>query len=83
VTAKTTAARREKAREDSSLEHGGLFRKKPPRQRSITINPGKRSSREPMTVQQRAVFERRRRVEQHMEDVELAEVTCEVWDEIS
>jgi hypothetical protein len=70
-------------RQEEYSDHSGLYRKKPRRQRSIMINPGSRSSREPMTAQQRAAFERRRRVEQHMEDAELAEVTGEVWDRFS
>jgi hypothetical protein len=36
-----------------------------------------------MTAQQRVALERRRRVEQHMEDAELAEVTGEVWNHSS
>ena len=81
MTSKTTAARRDKVRQGGYADHSGLFRKKPRRQQSITINPGGRSSPEPVTDQQRAALERRRRVEQHMEDAELAEVTGEVWDD--
>lgn len=81
MTAKRTEARRDKMRQGGYSDHSGLYRKKPQRQRSITINLGRRSAREPMTVLQRAALERRRRVEQHIEDAELAEATGEVWDE--
>lgn len=83
MTAKTTEPRRDKMREGANGDHSGLHHTKPQRQRSITINPGRRSSREPVTAQQRAALERRRRVEQHMEDAELAAVTGEVWDHAS
>jgi hypothetical protein len=84
VTAKRTeAARRDKMRQGGYSDHSGLYRTKPQRQRSITINPGRRSTQELMTAQQRAVLERRRRVEQHMEDAELAKVTSKVWDQSS
>jgi hypothetical protein len=81
VTTKRTKARREKLRQGGYADHSGLFRKKPGRRRSITINPGRRPSPEPVTAGQRAALERRRRVEQYAEDADLAEATGEVWDE--
>ena len=81
MTEKTTAARRDKVRQGGYADHTGLFRKKPARRRSITINPGGRPSPEPVTDQQQAALERRRRLEAHIEDAELAEVTGEVWDD--
>jgi hypothetical protein len=80
VTAKTTATRREKVREGGYGDHSGLFRRKRHRQQSIVINPRGRASPEPVTAQQRAALERRRRLEAHREDAELAETTGEVWD---
>ncbi|WP_295543346.1 hypothetical protein [uncultured Thiohalocapsa sp.] len=63
--------------------HGGLFRKQAGR-RQIVINPvGRRTPREPVTEAQRAALARRRRLERHMEETELAQVTAEVWDESS
>jgi hypothetical protein len=83
VTAKRTEARRDKMRQGGYSDHSGLYRRKRYRQQSIVINPGGRSSREPVTADQRAALERRRRVEQHIEDAELAEATGEVWDQPS
>jgi len=80
VTAKTTETRRNKMRQGGHSNNTDGYRKKPQRQRSITINLGRRSSQEPVTPQQRAALEHRRRVEQHMEDAELAQVLGEVWD---
>jgi hypothetical protein len=82
VTTKTTAARRQKSRQGGYADRSGPFRSKPRRPPSITINPGGRSApREPATAEQRAALERRRRVEQHAEDADLAEATGEIWDE--
>lgn len=82
MTAKTTETRRDKMRQGGHSNHSDGYRKKPKRQRRIAINPGRRSSQEPATAQQRAALERRRRVEQHMWDAELAQVLGEVWDQL-
>jgi hypothetical protein len=80
MTTKSAAARRQKVRERGYSDHSGLFRKQPQRPRSSTINAGGRSSREPVTAEQQAALERRRRLEAHRENAELAAVTGEVWD---
>jgi hypothetical protein len=82
VTTKTTAARRENVRRGGYADYSELFRSKPRRPPSITINPGGRSGpREPVTAEQRAALKRRRRVEQYAEDANLADAMAEVWDE--
>ena len=82
MVAKTTAPRREKTKRRRNLDHNGLFRKKPGQKQQIVINPrGRSAPPEPITAEQRASLERRRRVERHLENSELAQATGEVWDE--
>ncbi|MGD2021385.1 MAG: hypothetical protein PVJ47_10035 [Thiohalocapsa sp.] len=86
VTAKTksdspSTTRRETMKRSGSLEHSGLFRKKPARQQIVISPGGRRASREPVTEAQRAALARRRRVEAFQEEAELAQVAGEVWDE--
>ena len=78
----TTAPRREKTKRRRNLDHSGLFRNKPGQSQQIVINPrGRSAPPDPVTAEQRACLERRRRVERHLEDTELAQATGEIWDE--
>ena len=84
MVAKTTAPRREKTKRRRNLDHNGLFRKKPGQKQQIVINPrGRSAPPEPITAEQRASLERRRRVERQQEEADLAQATGEVWDESS
>ena len=76
------APRREKTKRRRNLDHNGLFRRKPGQTQQIVINPrGPSAPPDPLTPEQRASLERRRRVERHLEDSDLAQATGEVWDE--
>lgn len=84
MVAKTTAPRREKTKRRRNLDHSGLFRKKPGQNQQIVINPrGRSAPPDPLTPEQRASLERRRRVEEQQEEAELAQATGEVWDTTS
>ena len=84
MAAKTAAPRREKSKRSRNLDHSGLFRRKPGQTQQIVINPrGRSAPPDPLTPEQRASLERRRRVERQQEEADLAQATGEVWDESS